>query len=163
METNLDSAESLSAAGFGVLLPCPFCGRTTALEIITGRELMDDEQEYWQHSEAYGVICNAARPYGKGGCGAMGGFADTETAAATRWNTRTPNPAPALSAWLGAWVRCAERMPERWEPVLLALAGMVPLTTFVWTGERWQVGVSDTQYPYTPEFWMPLPEAPNVK
>lgn len=60
-----------------------------------------------------------------------------------------------------AWVRCAERMPERWESVLLALGGMVPMTTFVWSGERWQVGVSDTQYPYSPEFWMPMPKAPN--
>lgn len=66
------------------------------------------------------------------------------------------------TAGLGAWVRCAERMPERWESVLLALGGMVPMTTFVWSGERWQVGVSDTQYPYSPEFWMPMPKAPNA-
>ena len=76
--------------------------------------------------------------------------------------TKTPDSAAsALSAGLGAWIRCTERMPERWESVLLSLAGMVPMTTFVWTGERWQVGVSDTEYPYTPEFWMPMPKAPN--
>lgn len=74
-----------------MVLPCPFCGKTKALEIITGAELMDEEQEYWQHSASYSVVCSAATPNGKGGCGAMGGFSDTEAAAVNRWNTRAPN------------------------------------------------------------------------
>lgn len=70
------------------LLPCPFCGKDHALEVITGQELMDDDQEFWQHSDSFAIICSAASPGGKGGCGAMGGFAATEQAAIERWNNR---------------------------------------------------------------------------
>ena len=82
---------SVSTAGLGALLPCPFCGKSDTLEVITGSELMDEDQEYWQHSESYGVVCSAANPGGKGGCGAMGGFSETEAAAVAMWNTRAPN------------------------------------------------------------------------
>jgi hypothetical protein len=71
------------------LLPCPFCGKAETLDVITGEEFMDDEQEFWPHSDSYAVVCDAATG-GKGGCGAMGGFAATSQAAITKWNTR-PN------------------------------------------------------------------------
>lgn len=69
-------------------LPCPFCGQTDPLKIITGAELMDDEQEYWTHSESFAVICNAAKPDGPGGCGACGGFGNSEADAVANWNKR---------------------------------------------------------------------------
>ena len=31
------------------LKACPFCGETKALEIIKGSELMDENQEFWEH------------------------------------------------------------------------------------------------------------------
>jgi hypothetical protein len=107
MQDEIEAAGAASALddGLGVLLNgmmalrCPFCGKSKALEIITGAKLMDEEQEYWQHSASYSVVCNAAKPNGKGGCGAMSGFADTEVAAVNRWNTRTPNlnsPTPTV-------------------------------------------------------------------
>ena len=68
---------------------CPFCGKSGTATVITGSELMDEEQEYWQHSASYAVVCDAATSGGKGGCGAMGGFAETEAAAIANWNTRS--------------------------------------------------------------------------
>ena len=70
------------------LLPCPFCGQTKALEIITGCELMDGDQEFWEHQEHWAVFCSAKRPGGKGGCGACGGFAPSQDGAIAKWNTR---------------------------------------------------------------------------
>ena len=70
------------------LLACPFCGKTETLEIITGQQLMDEDQEFWPHSDSYAVICNAATPHGKGGCGGMGGFAASEDKAIALWNRR---------------------------------------------------------------------------
>ena len=70
-------------------LPCPFCGKQHTLQVISGQELMDENQEFWQHSESFGVVCDASMPDGKGGCGAMGGFKPTEDEAIEAWNTRT--------------------------------------------------------------------------
>jgi hypothetical protein len=70
-------------------LPCPFCGKQHTLQVISGQELMDENQEFWQHSESFGVVCDASTPDGKGGCGAMGGFKPTEDEAIEAWNTRT--------------------------------------------------------------------------
>lgn len=67
------------------LLPCPFCGKSETLDVVTGREFMDDEQEFWPHSDSYAVVCDASTG-GKGGCGAIGGFADTEQGAIMKWN-----------------------------------------------------------------------------
>ena len=70
-------------------LPCPFCGKQHTLQLISGQELMGEDQEFWQHSESFGVVCDASQPEGKGGCGAMGGFKPTEEEAIEAWNTRT--------------------------------------------------------------------------
>ena len=50
----------------------------------------DDDEGFnaWPHSDSFAVICDASRPNGAGGCGAMGGFMPTEAEAAQRWNTR---------------------------------------------------------------------------
>ena len=71
------------------LLACPFCGKSETLEIVTGQAFMDDDQEFWQHSDSFAVVCSAANPGGKGGCGAMGGFAANENDAITKWNKRS--------------------------------------------------------------------------
>lgn len=68
---------------------CPFCGKSETLSIVTGQEFMDDDQEFWQHSESFAVVCDAAKPNGKGGCGGMGGFGGTEEDAVTNWNKRS--------------------------------------------------------------------------
>lgn len=70
-------------------LPCPFCGKQHTLQVISGQELMGEDQEFWQHSESFGVVCDASTPDGKGGCGATGGFKPTEDEAIEAWNTRT--------------------------------------------------------------------------
>lgn len=69
-------------------LPCPFCGKQHTLQVISGQELMGEDQEFWQHSESFGVVCDASTPDGKGGCGATGGFKPTEEGAITAWNIR---------------------------------------------------------------------------
>jgi hypothetical protein len=82
-------------------LPCPFCGHATAPKITSAAELScEDEEEFgsWPHSDSFAVICDAARPGGAGGCGAMGGFMPTEAEAVQRWNERA---ALAQSAVLG--------------------------------------------------------------
>lgn len=71
------------------LKPCPFCGKTETLEVITGHQLMDEEQEFWPHSESFCVVCDASNPNGKGGCGACGGFQSTEPLAIDHWNKRS--------------------------------------------------------------------------
>ena len=70
------------------LKACPFCGETKALEIIKGSELMDENQEFWEHQESFAVICSAKFPDGKGGCGSCGGFNETTIGAISNWNTR---------------------------------------------------------------------------
>ena len=69
-------------------LPCPFCGKQHTIQVISAQELMGEDQEFWQHSESFGVVCDASTPDGKGGCGAMGGFKPTEDEAIEAWNTR---------------------------------------------------------------------------
>lgn len=59
-------------------LPCPFCGKQHTLKVISDQELMGEDLVFWQHSESFGVVCDASQPEGKGGCGAMCGFKPTE-------------------------------------------------------------------------------------
>lgn len=84
MENNIEPAGPLDIP----VMPCPFCGKVETLEVITGAEFMDEDQEFYQHSESFAVVCNAATPNGRGGCGAMGGFGGTRQEAIERWNTR---------------------------------------------------------------------------
>ena len=88
------SGTSALNAGLGVLLPCPFCGKAETVGLVdsdTFQDLMPWEVEPEGHTLYWAVMCDASKPAGKGGCGASGGFAPTQEAAAERWNTRTPN------------------------------------------------------------------------
>ena len=58
---------------------------------------MDEDQEYWQHSDCFAVICSAGHPNGKGGCGTTGGFQITKDAAIAAWNTRAPQQREPLT------------------------------------------------------------------
>lgn len=106
---------------------CPFCSASCA-KVTTASELNDEDEPY-EHSESYAVICDAHMPNGPGGCGASSGFFDTATQAVVAWNRRPAAPLPpqspadtvpvptnadqaALMALLGeAWLR--EHAPER--------------------------------------------------
>lgn len=63
------------------LRPCPFCGSTTALEIVGPFE--DGEGSSKQRY----VVCN----FNKDGCGAAGGIRDNEKDAIAAWNRRGQN------------------------------------------------------------------------
>jgi hypothetical protein len=69
------------------LLPCPFCGQSKALEIVTASSYQEYPDEY-PHSESWAVICNASTDDKLGGCGAMGGFKGAESQAVALWNLR---------------------------------------------------------------------------
>lgn len=69
------------------LLPCPFCGQSKALEIVTASSLQEYPDEYL-HSESWGVICNASTDDKLGGCGAQGGFMLSQSEAVALWNSR---------------------------------------------------------------------------
>ncbi len=148
---NAAGGRSRSTDVLGEAAPCPFCGKAETLEIITGAELMDEDQEFYQHSASYSVVCNAANPNGKGGCGAMGGFCDTEEAALARWNTRA-----------SGWIDAAQRLPEPYRIVLIwhrDLPGFVgPIMAFH-TGKAWHDDVMKPALAAT--HWMPRPATPN--
>ena len=57
------------------LKPCPFCGGTNPVGMIR-------KSDGW--SEWFLVLCDC----GDGGCGANGGWRQTENAAAEAWNRR---------------------------------------------------------------------------
>lgn len=63
------------------------------------------------------------------------------------------------------WIPVSERMPDRYEVVLVAYEGAIAPTTcrglLAWDGDAWRVGFSDDRYPGTVTHWMPLPEAPK--
>lgn len=73
------------------LLPCPFCGQAHTMKLTTAQELAEegeDDPEPWMHSDSFGVLCDASRPGGPGGCGASGGFFPSEREAVDAWNRR---------------------------------------------------------------------------
>jgi len=73
------------------LLPCPFCGKTHTAVVETASHHWADEYEEtggYPHSESYAVMCDASAPNGPGGCGASGGFKESEAAAIAAWNRR---------------------------------------------------------------------------
>jgi hypothetical protein len=82
------------------LLPCPFCGKSSALKVISASELFrddDDEDDFYQHSESWAVVCSAKSPDGPGGCGAGSGFKPSPEAAIEAWQARAKLPASAPS------------------------------------------------------------------
>lgn len=81
------------------LLPFPFCGKTDTLSVTSAAELNcedDDDFNAWPHSDSYAVMCDASSPGGPGGCGAMGGFAPTESEAVEKWNKRVRRDIPTV-------------------------------------------------------------------
>jgi hypothetical protein len=117
-----------SNAGLGLysLKPCAHCGHTTAPKITSAAELnCEDEEDFnsWPHSDSFAVICDAARPGGAGGCGAMGGFMPTEAEAVQRWNTRaSDDDEAAYTAQQVADACMAAEIPDsKCESVLIAL------------------------------------------
>ena len=85
-----------------VLKPCPFCGATNTLKVTSAAELnCEDEEEFnaWPHSDSFAVMCDASRPGGPGGCGAMGGFFPTKADAVAAWSKRAPLPGLRFAGW----------------------------------------------------------------
>lgn len=72
------------------LKPCPFCSHPTAAKITNSVDFQDLVGGDFDESNAvfYAVVCDASKPNGPGGCGAMGGFAESPAAATTIWNAR---------------------------------------------------------------------------
>lgn len=83
-----------------LLARCPFCGHAKAPMLTSAEELHreDDDDSPWPHSDSWAVICDASRPDGRGGCGAMGGFFPTEQQAAEKWNARR-TPGYVFAGW----------------------------------------------------------------
>ena len=70
------------------LKPCPYCGNrdvrmTDSHEVLVDYGIDDDPG----NPVNWAAVCDAAT--GKNGCGATGGFADSEAAAVAKWNRRT--------------------------------------------------------------------------
>lgn len=65
------------------LAPCPFCNSDTALHLVTPDELHECDSG---NDSDVAVICD----YHMRGCGATGGFRQTEEEAIALWNSR-PN------------------------------------------------------------------------
>lgn len=75
------------------LKKCPFCEKEVA-DIANCIELEDCANfEECGNSGWVCVVCNA----NKGGCGATGGYADSEEKAILKWNTRASDENPPLS------------------------------------------------------------------
>ena len=94
MTTQAYSASPLDIPVRGDLLPCPFCGQESAVELIdsdTFREMQPWEEDDEGNMIYWSVMCDASKPNGKGGCGASGGFMPTKEQAIERWNIRAPN------------------------------------------------------------------------
>jgi hypothetical protein len=71
------------------LLPCPFCGKHHTLKLTTFTELEDPDGDLGLEDSGFlCVVCDASAPKGPGGCGACGGFFDTESKAIAAWNAR---------------------------------------------------------------------------
>jgi len=79
------------------LKPCPMCGKSVAK--VTTSSDMFPEQEDEGNSESYAVVCDAHMPNGPGGCGASGGFAQTEGEAIAAWNRRAAPVEPEPNPW----------------------------------------------------------------
>jgi len=71
---------------------CPFCGKGSALKLITSQALAEQDSgydnEFWGHSESWVMLCDASQPDGFGGCGGSSGFFPTTREAVEAWNRR---------------------------------------------------------------------------
>lgn len=69
------------------LKPCPFCGRTSPLEVTDSNkiDLLTQSDYAFDDNPTFAVVCNK----NKEGCGSSSGFWDTQKQAVIAWNTRT--------------------------------------------------------------------------
>jgi hypothetical protein len=66
------------------LKPCPFCGNTKALQIMSTSEVREETCEWdMGHEESHTVICSVHH----GGCGATCGYV-MDDSVIKKWNTR---------------------------------------------------------------------------
>ena len=80
------------------LLPCPFCGKETAV-LSTARELEECKKFESEECECYDPfddfkLCHLIRvvcDYTQGGCGSTGAYDTTEEGAVEKWNRRVLN------------------------------------------------------------------------
>ena len=81
-----EAAERLTEQG--VLLECPWCGKTVDhVGTIAEHELMDkDSHGYDWCANHYDAVCDAT----EGGCGGHTGLCKSEREARLAWNTRAP-------------------------------------------------------------------------
>jgi len=70
------------------LKPCPFCGKKDTLELTSCVEL--EECANFESCDVDPFVCVVCSS-NKGGCGATGGYSDSEQGAFEKWNRR---PAP---------------------------------------------------------------------
>jgi hypothetical protein len=91
------------------LLPCPFCGKHHTLRMTTFTELADPDGDLGlEDSGCLCVVCDASAPKGPGGCGACGGYFDTESKAIAAWNARPVADAAIAQARRDERERCAK-------------------------------------------------------
>ena len=62
---------------------CPFCGKTESLRLIDSNEFKCENCKTLMPQ--YTIICDMTQK----GCGAVGGYRDTESDAVEAWNKRT--------------------------------------------------------------------------
>ena len=62
---------------------------------------------------------------------------------------------------MAQWIKCAERMPPRYDVVLVSSGVIVPRALMAWDGKGWRIGTSDISYDSPVTHWMPLPAPPN--
>lgn len=65
------------------LIPCPFCGLTDSLRVLDENEI-NEWEEFLLKNPWYAVLCCST----KEGCGATGGYRETEVEAVVAWNMR---------------------------------------------------------------------------
>ncbi len=136
------------------LLPCPFCGSITAPTVMNQNEAQWLDNDIDEEDLSM-VVCCATR---KHGCGASTGFCDTAEQAAKEWNTRA-----------SGWIPCSERLPGRFDSVLLAILsknGYGELAYYVTiggmkNGTEFESYTGDICECETVTHWIPLPEPPG--
>jgi hypothetical protein len=83
------------------LLPCPFCGKTKALETLWSSEIQGDEWD-GSNDDMCQIVCSAATDSGNKGCGSSSGFKLNEELAVELWNTRHIAASKAQTVDVGA-------------------------------------------------------------
>ena len=69
------------------LKPCPFCGKTEIV-VFDANVIaeIDRDSDLWADDPTYAAVCD----FNNKGCGASGGYRETESEAIEAWNQRSP-------------------------------------------------------------------------